>query len=85
MEDCFKVLSNHVKVEGIFRLCGSSSEITSLAQSYDRREKVDLSTVNNPHTIADLLKLYLRRLPNSLIPTKSIDNFIAVHRLYLTI
>lgn len=39
-----------------------------LRRQYDTLHKVDLSTVEDIHTVAGLLKLYLRLLPQQLVP-----------------
>ncbi|QLL30890.1 hypothetical protein HG536_0A07050 [Torulaspora globosa] len=81
---------NHgIQEEGIFRLSGSSAVIKSLQEQFDREYDVDLCNYNNDmqnngnassgtfidvNTVSGLLKLYLRKLPHSILGE---DNFIS--------
>ena len=44
---------------------------------------MELSRVNDPHTVAGLLKLYLRSLPDPLFSFSAYDSFISAHRSLL--
>jgi hypothetical protein len=64
--------------EGIFRLTGSIATIKQIKELYSNdgaREAYQLMTDDpNPHTIAGVLKLWLRELPERLIPTEILAN-----------
>nr|CRZ25488.1 BMA-CHIN-1 [Brugia malayi] len=55
-------------VEGIYRVSGSHEQMERLRRQFDTLHKVDLSIVEDIHTVAGLLKLYLRLLPQQLVP-----------------
>ncbi|KYQ99745.1 RhoGAP domain-containing protein [Tieghemostelium lacteum] len=65
-------------VEGIFRLSGANSQIKSLKAGFDAGEDVDLEDVEDVHTVAGLLKLYLRELPQPLFPFDTYSSFIEI-------
>eukprot|EP01132_Coremiostelium_polycephalum_P003681 gene3681-4585_t len=67
-----------LEVEGIFRLSGSNSQIKQLRQGFDSGEEVDLDDVEDVHTVAGLLKLYLRELPKPLFPFDTYSSFIEI-------
>ena len=54
--------------KGLFRLCGSVSRTNQLRQWWDCGGGVDLEQEEDVHTVASLLKLFLRELPNPLLP-----------------
>ena len=53
---------------GIFRLPGQASRIQALKGLYDSGSQEDFSTSEDVHTVASLLKLYLRELPEPVVP-----------------
>jgi len=55
-------------VQGIFRLSGSTQQITSLRKQFDAGTAPNLSTVDDPHVVAGLLKLFLREMAEPLFP-----------------
>ncbi|KAL7719964.1 Rho-GAP domain-containing protein [Entamoeba marina] len=57
---------NCIIIEGIFRIPGDVNKTKILEESYNNGEAVDLSSVNI-HTVAGLLKLFIRKIPNSLM------------------
>ncbi|EGC28806.1 hypothetical protein DICPUDRAFT_159700 [Dictyostelium purpureum] len=69
-----------LKVEGLFRLSGANSQIKSLRQGFDQGEDVDLEDVEDVHTVAGLLKLYLRELPSPLFPFDTYSSFIEISK-----
>ncbi|EGG23324.1 RhoGAP domain-containing protein [Cavenderia fasciculata] len=67
-------------VEGIFRLSGANSQIKSLKNCFDAGEEVDLNDCEDVHTVAGLLKLYLRELPEPLFPFETYSSFIEISK-----
>jgi len=64
---------NATKQEGILRLAGNSNEIKIAKDAYNNGESPDLSKLVDVHSVAGLLKLYFRELPQKLfIVTKGI-------------
>ncbi|KAL4003519.1 RhoGAP domain family protein [Acanthocheilonema viteae] len=57
-----------LRAEGIYRVSGSHEQMERLRRQFDTLHKVDLSIVEDIHTVAGLLKLYLRLLPQQLVP-----------------
>uniref|UniRef100_A0A3Q3WEE8 Rho-GAP domain-containing protein n=1 Tax=Mola mola TaxID=94237 RepID=A0A3Q3WEE8_MOLML len=59
---------NGMHQRGLFRLCGSVLRTNQLRQGWDCGEGVDLEHEEDVHTVASLLKLFLRELPTPLVP-----------------
>ncbi|KAK0416223.1 hypothetical protein QR680_012356 [Steinernema hermaphroditum] len=58
-----------LNAEGIYRVSGSHEQMERLKRQFDANyQSVDLSIIDDIHTVAGLLKLYLRQLPQQLIP-----------------
>ena len=53
---------------GIFRLPGKASQIQALRELYDSGSQQDFPASEDVHNVASLLKLYLRELPEPVIP-----------------
>lgn len=70
---------NAKDVQGIFRLNGNNAVIMQLKKDFDKGGDVDLSGIDDPHTVAGLLKLYFRDLPEPLFPFIMYDNLIESH------
>ncbi|KAL2096856.1 hypothetical protein ACEWY4_006063 [Coilia grayii] len=60
------VESYGMKCEGIYRVSGMKSKVDELKAAYDREECPCLEEYD-PHTVASLLKQYLRELPEGLL------------------
>jgi hypothetical protein len=55
-------------VEGIYRVSGSHDQMERLRRQFDLSMNVDLENVEDIHTVAGVLKMYLRLLPQQLVP-----------------
>lgn len=67
-------------LEGIFRVPGSTKEVQEMRNLMDQGKFVDFSDlqiVKTSHSIAALLKAFLRELPEPLFTTEYYDCFIA--------
>jgi len=64
-----------IKLEGIFRESGDQEEIQMFKNLYDNGEEVSFDKVSTPHSVASLLKLFFRKLPEPLFTFKEYDNF----------
>ncbi|XP_062287022.1 protein FAM13B-like [Scomber scombrus] len=59
---------NGLHHRGLFRLCGSVVRTRQLRQRWDSGERVDLEHEGDVPTVASLLKLFFRELPNPIVP-----------------
>jgi len=66
---CINELTYSIDEVGLYRIPGSTHQVEILRDKFDFLEPVDLSG-ENPNTIATLLKLFLRKLPNKLVDEK---------------
>ncbi|XP_076838399.1 ralA-binding protein 1 [Brachyhypopomus gauderio] len=65
--ECVDYIESYgMKCEGIYRVSGMKSKVDELKASYDREECPCLEEYD-PHTVASLLKQYLRELPDNLL------------------
>ncbi|XP_019639383.1 PREDICTED: rho GTPase-activating protein 24-like [Branchiostoma belcheri] len=68
--------------EGLFRLPGSLTEVKELQDVYDRGERPDFEELQaDVDSVASLLKLYLRELPEPVVPFAMYDSFLQAARL----
>jgi len=74
---CVDFLNRFVTEEGIFRLAGSSSEINAIRAQWDKGGSPQFEPRTAPHTVANLLKAYLREMPEPLLTHSRYDAFIA--------
>ena len=72
-----KFLSEHIKMQGIFRENGNANQITALREAFDR-SNFHLDPETSPHTIAGLLKLWLRMLPEPICPPSLFESLISL-------
>uniref|UniRef100_A0A8B9HPN0 Dinitrophenyl S-glutathione ATPase n=1 Tax=Astyanax mexicanus TaxID=7994 RepID=A0A8B9HPN0_ASTMX len=65
--ECVDYIESYgMKCEGIYRVSGMKSKVDELKAAYDREECPCLEEYD-PHTVASLLKQYLRELPGNLL------------------
>ena len=68
-------------LQGIYRVSGVKSTVENLCQRFEMDpESVSLET-ENPNVISNVLKLYLRQLPEPLLTFKLYQNFIHVAKV----
>jgi len=72
-----------LKLEGIFRQSGRLVDNQLMKALFDKGKYMDIHDYGDPYTIAALLKLYLRELPEPLIPFNSYQPLIALGRVIL--
>ncbi|XP_044160078.1 rho GTPase-activating protein 24 isoform X1 [Bufo gargarizans] len=63
--------------EGLFRLPGQANLVKELQDSFDCGEKPSFDSNTDVHTVASLLKLYLRELPEPVIPYSKYEDFLS--------
>lgn len=64
-------------LEGIFRVSASADKVKKIKALYDKGKKVDLDAVGDAHTVAGVLKEFLREPEESLLTFELYDAFIA--------
>ncbi|XP_033745631.1 protein FAM13A-like isoform X2 [Pecten maximus] len=64
--------------EGIFRINGSARVVEKLRASFDSQGNADLEEDNDIMAIAGLLKLFLRELPDAVIPSSLTKQFVSI-------
>uniref|UniRef100_A0A3Q3B3L1 Rho GTPase-activating protein 24 n=1 Tax=Kryptolebias marmoratus TaxID=37003 RepID=A0A3Q3B3L1_KRYMA len=67
--------------EGLFRLPGQANLVKELQDAFDCGEKPSFDCNTDVHTVASLLKLYLRELPEPVIPFQKYEEFLACAKL----
>ncbi|XP_038130945.1 rho GTPase-activating protein 24 isoform X2 [Cyprinodon tularosa] len=67
--------------EGLFRLPGQANLVKELQDAFDCGEKPSFDCNTDVHTVASLLKLYLRELPEPVIPFMKYEEFLANAKL----
>ncbi|XP_063775959.1 rho GTPase-activating protein 24 isoform X6 [Pseudophryne corroboree] len=63
--------------EGLFRLPGQANLVKELQDAFDCGEKPSFDSNTDVHTVASLLKLYLRELPEPVIPYAKFEDFLS--------
>ncbi|KAM6902671.1 rho GTPase-activating protein 24 isoform 2-T2 [Xenentodon cancila] len=70
-----------LREEGLFRLPGQANLVKELQDAFDCGEKPSFDCNTDVHTVASLLKLYLRELPEPVIPFSKYEEFLACAKL----
>ena len=65
-----------IQQEGIFRVNGNSRVVESLRLGYDGAGDAALESADDIMAVAGLLKLFLRELPQSIIPETLTAQFV---------
>ncbi|XP_026528431.1 protein FAM13A isoform X3 [Notechis scutatus] len=78
--DIVEYLSWHgLKQEGLFRVNGNLKTVEQLRMKYEGGDQVDLATEADVSSAASLLKLFLRELPDRVIPSTLYPKFIQLY------
>uniref|UniRef100_A0A8C6BPJ7 Rho GTPase activating protein 22 n=1 Tax=Monodon monoceros TaxID=40151 RepID=A0A8C6BPJ7_MONMO len=67
--------------EGLFRMPGQANLVRDLQDSFDCGEKPLFDSTTDVHTVASLLKLYLRELPEPVVPFARYEDFLSCAQL----
>ncbi|XP_043236920.1 ralA-binding protein 1-like [Amphibalanus amphitrite] len=77
VRQCIDYIEQHgLNCEGIYRLSGVKSKVQQLKRAYNQRDSVCLYD-HEPHTVASLLKLFLRELPEPVLTAELLPLFDA--------
>ncbi|XP_059358099.1 rho GTPase-activating protein 29-like isoform X2 [Carassius carassius] len=73
-----EIESRALNIKGIYRVNGAKSRVEKLCQAFENgKDLVELSDLH-PHDISNVLKLYLRQLPEPLILYRYYNNIIGL-------
>ncbi|XP_055082998.1 rho GTPase-activating protein 22 isoform X1 [Periophthalmus magnuspinnatus] len=82
VEQCVSFIrENGLKEEGLFRAPGQTNHVRELQDAFDRGEKPVFDSTTDVHTVASLLKLYIRELPEPVIPFAKYTQFLSCAQL----
>ncbi|KAM9332798.1 rho GTPase-activating protein 24 [Pholidichthys leucotaenia] len=77
VEQCVTFIQEHGLHEvGLFRQPGQTSLVKELQEAFDSGERPSFDSSTDVHTVASLLKLYLRQLPEPLVPYSHYQDFL---------
>ncbi|XP_015195665.1 rho GTPase-activating protein 24 isoform X2 [Lepisosteus oculatus] len=83
VEQCVDFIRQRgLKEEGLFRLPGQANLVKELQDAFDCGEKPSFDCNTDVHTVASLLKLYLRELPEPVIPFAKYEEFLTCTKLF---
>uniref|UniRef100_A0A4W5LLP2 Rho GTPase activating protein 22 n=1 Tax=Hucho hucho TaxID=62062 RepID=A0A4W5LLP2_9TELE len=63
--------------EGLFRMPGQANLVKDLQEAFDCGDKPLFDSNTDVHTVASLLKLYLRELPEPVVPFSKYEDFLS--------
>jgi len=63
--------------EGIFRVNGNARVVERLRSSFDMTGNAELTQTGDVMAVASVLKLFLRELPDTLVPAQLTHLFVA--------
>ncbi|XP_057676619.1 rho GTPase-activating protein 24 [Corythoichthys intestinalis] len=69
---------------GLFRQPGRASLVKELQEAFDAGERPSFDSNTDVHTVASLLKLYLRQLPEPLVPFSHYEDFLLSGQMLLS-
>nr|XP_025873601.1 rho GTPase-activating protein 25 isoform X1 [Vulpes vulpes] len=82
VEKCAEFILQHgLHEEGIFRLPGQDNLVKQLRDAFDAGERPSFDRDTDVHTVASLLKLYLRDLPEPVVPWSQYEGFLLCGQL----
>ncbi|KAF4074174.1 hypothetical protein AMELA_G00236500 [Ameiurus melas] len=77
VEKCAEFIKEHgLDEEGIFRLPGQENQVKHFREAFDAGERPSFPGDTDVHTVASLLKLYLRELPEPVVPWTQYQDFL---------
>lgn len=70
------ILERGLNEEGVFRLPGQDNVVRQFRDAFDAGERPSFPCDTDVHTVASLLKLYLRELPEPVVPWTQYQDFL---------
>ena len=71
------LVTERLKLEGLFRVSGSLTDVKMIKDQYLKGKKVDLDKVADPHTVAGVLKIFFRESKDPLLTFELYDCWVA--------
>ncbi|KAJ8387872.1 hypothetical protein AAFF_G00149070 [Aldrovandia affinis] len=85
VEQCVAFIRDHgLREVGLFRQPGQATLVKELQEAFDAGEKPSFDSSTDVHTVASLLKLYLRELPEPVVPFSRYQDFLLCGKQILT-
>ncbi|XP_036379768.1 rho GTPase-activating protein 24 [Megalops cyprinoides] len=85
VEQCVAFIRERGLLEvGLFRQPGQATLVKELQEAFDAGEKPSFDSSTDVHTVASLLKLYLRELPEPVVPFSRYQHFLLCGKHTLT-
>ncbi|KAM6965341.1 rho GTPase-activating protein 25 [Aplochiton taeniatus] len=83
VQKCAEYIREHgLNEEGIFRLPGQDNTVKQFRDAFDAGERPSFPRDTDVHTVGSLLKLYLRELPEPVVPWSQYQDFLdCTHQL----
>ncbi|XP_042200480.1 rho GTPase-activating protein 25 [Callorhinchus milii] len=82
VEQCADFIREHgLNEEGIFRLPGQDNLVKQLRDTFDSGERPSFNQDTDVHTVASLFKLYVRELPEPVVPWAQYEDFLACSQI----
>ncbi|XP_018621548.2 rho GTPase-activating protein 22 isoform X1 [Scleropages formosus] len=82
VEQCVDFIRERgLQEEGLFRLPGQANLVKELQDIFDCGDKPLFNSNTDVHTVASLVKLYLRELPEPVVPFDKYENFLTCAQL----
>ncbi|RVE59325.1 hypothetical protein OJAV_G00187250 [Oryzias javanicus] len=82
VEQCVDFIRDRgLNEEGLFRMPGQANLVKELQEAFDCGDKPLFDSNTDVHTVASLLKLYLRELPEPVIPFYQYEDFLTCAQL----
>ncbi|NXO23119.1 RHG24 protein, partial [Cisticola juncidis] len=82
VEQCVDFIRQRgLREEGLFRLPGQANLVKELQDAFDCGEKPSFDSSTDVHTVASLLKLYLRELPEPVVPYAKYEDFLSCAKM----
>lgn len=79
---CKHITKMGFNYEGIFRVSGNARIQEKLRASFDKSGDADFDEVNDIMAVAGLLKMFIRELPEAVIPEKLTTTFVNTQQAY---
>ena len=75
---CEFLLINGLETEGIFRVNGNNKAVESIKLLFEENYSLDMPNCTDVYAVASVLKLFIRELPDGLIPENIAIQFVEV-------